>query len=103
MHLSQLRPTEVACGPSHTAVIAKAVIGKTDDVPPKPKYRPQLYTCGGGWFGRLGLNTKWLCRADHAELSLTLAAPSAVTGCTLAWGLEPRARRCWRLICCCPG
>ena len=53
--------------------------------------------------GRLGLNTKWLCRADHAELSLTLAAPSAVTGCTLAWGLEPRARRCWRLICCCPG
>ena len=43
--------------------------------------------------GRLGLNTKWLCRADHAELSLTLAAPSAVTGCTLAWRLEPRARR----------
>merc|ERR1719247_2261632 len=52
-----LLATYVACGPSHTAVIAKAVIGKTDDVPPKPKYRPQLYTCGGGWFGRLGLNT----------------------------------------------
>ena len=26
------------------------------------------------------LSTKWLCRADHAELQLTLAAPAAVTG-----------------------
>ena len=26
------------------------------------------------------LTTKWLCRADHAELQLTLAAPAAVTG-----------------------
>ena len=26
------------------------------------------------------LTSKWLCRADHAELQLTLAAPAAVTG-----------------------
>jgi hypothetical protein len=47
------------------------------------------------------LSTKWLCRADHAELQLTLAAPAAVTGYEL-WSANDVPNRDplqWELRC----